>query len=132
MIGEWTTWRGSVAREPSELRYRISGVVRRALEHALHDEHWTGFARALYEELPYPLILEDEPADIAGFHADLLRSKYMAEYMVSYAALTDVKDLHALVGLGHEREVGYFIENTGATISDCILSLADEVDSRKA
>jgi hypothetical protein len=126
---EWSTFRADLVPELIDLRYRISRVVRRALDHALHDEHWTGVARALFEELPYPLILEDEPSDLAEFYSDLLRSRYMADYMVSYAALTDVTSLHALVGLGHEREVGYFIQNPDATPADCILSLSAEGES---
>jgi hypothetical protein len=131
VLDEWRTWRGDIAPGSSETRRRLSGIVRGAIDQALRDEHWIGVVRALYAELPYPLILDDTPDDLAGFYTDLLRSKYMAEYMVSYADLSGISNLHSLVGLGHEREVGYFIENPNETLSDCIISLGAGADLRR-
>jgi hypothetical protein len=126
VFDEWKSLKESITSESSESRYRISRVVKRATEQALRDENWTGIARSLHQDLPYPLILDDEPVDIAEFYTDLMRSKYMAEYMVSYAALTGLSSLHALVGLGREREVARFITNPGTTPTECILSLSSE------
>jgi hypothetical protein len=120
---KWETWRGRIVPESSESRRRISCAVSEAIERALQDEQWLGAVRDLYEELPYPLILADEPSELNGFYIDLARSRYMAEYMVAYAQLCGISNLHALVGLGHEREVVYFIANPDATLAQCITAL---------
>ena len=83
----------------------------------------------MYERLPYPPIVDGGLSALGRFYGHLLRSKYMAEYMISYAALAGLSDLHALVGLGHEREVHYFILHPASDLVECILALVYNMDS---
>ncbi|MFQ6050443.1 MAG: hypothetical protein ACE5K4_01995 [Candidatus Hydrothermarchaeota archaeon] len=43
------------------------------------------------------------------------RSKYMAEYMRTYARQKKYREIHSLVGLNHENDIAYFIKNEKET-----------------
>ncbi len=124
LVDEWRTYRGGIASASHESRHGISRMVSAAAKHALRDERHMSTVRTMYNELPYPLILEDEVAGLAHFYTDLLRSKYIAEYVLSYTALSGISNLHILMGLGHEREVRYFVTHPEASLQECIASLA--------
>ena len=114
--------------ESNEIRRRIWTEIKRAVDQALGDERHLGLVREIFEALPYPAILDEDGVGVREFLADLLRSKYMAEYMISYSAITEIPELHAVVGLGHEPEVAYFILHPEAVPGDCILALKGELE----
>jgi len=99
-------------------------MLHHVIRKALRDERHLGTVRAVYDILPYPVVLRDDPGSIIEFYNDLLRSKYMAEYLISFGALAGIPELHALVGLGHEHEIEYFIHHMDAAPDQCILELS--------